>query len=418
MTDIKNIFGDFLLDLYIVILRHYLGWILKCEMRLASAVFLKGYIKAFDLFPEKNLKYYSDAAHLVKKRIFDYPVSDNDPDVENENVNALFDSVMLDEWVRATVSKYHLVDALYYSSGIFTDLHKEKSEEALLKAKKVNPSAQPIDAKAGASINKEIKRDVKILKREIKKLNTVKVDREKIKLIGCPITLKGQHLAFAASIFSSLFLISGYAYNKIFFSYFNIDVGDFFSAADYISSSVDVIVAAIISTVFGVLFFLWGLSGSLSMHLHEEQFEMERKKVDYLVPLIVVLCSVALVLTVIKTGEIPVLYLYPIILFLIFELVPRIPLWKYIHNKESVGAAIISIAIFSLHLGILIHDRIADIKSGHYSGQYVLQFKDEYKGHIGSEFISANNGYIFIWNKASASINIIPKEGVSEFRAK
>jgi hypothetical protein len=413
----KSIFWNSFLNLYLVIFRLYGRWILKCKIRLAGAVFLKTYIKAFDLFPEKTLKYYFDVANVANKKIFDYAVFDDDSDIESGDVDTLYDSAMSDKWVRGTVFNYHLVDALYYSYGISTDLFKGKSEEAICKARKIDPNARPIDTNSVATINKEIKRDIKILKSEIKKLNTDKVESEKAKLIQ-PITVRGAHLAFAASIFSALLLISGFSYNKIFFNHFDIEVGDFFSAADYVSSSVDAVVAAAISTVLGVLFFLWGFSGALSRRLHEQQFETERKGADYLVPTIVFTSSVGLVLTAVQTGEVSTLYLYPLILFLVIELVPRMPVWKYIRNKELVGAVLISAIYFSLHLGRSIHDRIADITSGDYSGPYVLQYEDEYKGHLGSEFVSANSSYVFLWNNENGVISIIPKEGVSEFRAK
>ena len=262
--------------IYLKLFRIYGKWLLKCRIKHASAIFFKAYIQTFTLFPDNKLKYNSDLASIVRSRLLELPLYKESLTLNDDQVNTLYEAVKSDQWIQKTASNYFLLEAFYYTYGISSELLKEKSDNALKKAKSYVDSALPISYDDVGPINKKIKSDIKLLKKEMRKLNSERVETEKLKIIK-PINITSSHVMFLASLFSTLFLISGFAYNKIFFGSLGLNVGDFFGVSDYIASSVDVLTATIISSVLGIAFFFWGLSSGLSEELHAEQFETERK---------------------------------------------------------------------------------------------------------------------------------------------
>jgi len=410
---IKQIAFKIYLKLYSV----YGRWLLKCRGRHISAVFFKAYIQTFSLFPDNKLKCNSDIASSVRNRLFEIPPSEDSLAVESDQVNALYDVVKSDKWAQKTLSNYFLLEAFYYSYGISSDLLKEKSDNALRKAKSYVDSALPISYDDVGPINKKIKSDIKLLKKEMRKLNSERVETEKLKIIK-PVAITSSHVMFLVSLFSTLFLISGFAYNKIFFGSLGLNVGDFFGVSDYIASSVDILTATIISSVLGIAFFFWGLSSGLSEELHAEQFETERKGENYVIPLIVVTSAIGLVAHSYRTGELLNIFLYPLVFFVAFHIFYRLPIWKYIENKAIVGAVLISVLFFTLHLGLKIKDNLRDIESGHYEGPYAVTFKKVYKKYSKHQFVAGNSNYIFLWDSDNSKIIVIPKNGIESFDTK
>lgn len=413
----KDIIKQIVWKIYLELFLMYGRRLIKCQVRHMGAVFFKAYVKTFLLFPENKLKYNSDIASSVRSRLFEMPVAEGASPVDDNQVNSLYDTIKSEEWIKKTLSNYYLLEAFYYSYGTSSDLLKEKADHALAKAKVYVDSALPISYDDVGRIKKTIKSDIKLLKKEMRKLNSERVETEKLKLIE-PVVISSSHVIFLASLFSTLFLISGFAYNKIFFSHFGINVGDFFGVSDYMASSVDILTATIISSILGVAFFFWGLSIAVSEDLHAEQFETERKGEDYVIPVIVISSAIALVVYSYQTGELHSLFLYPLIFFVALHVFFRLPIWKYIENKAAVGAILISILYFSLHLGFEIKENIEDIESGDYDSPYVIDFKKEYEKYSNHTFVSSNSNYLFLWNSDDNKIIIIPKSGVDSFVVK
>lgn len=412
-----NLFKPTTFKIYLILCRIYGQLILKCKFRHVSAVFFKAYIQTFVLFPENKLKINSAIALVVRSRIFELPKPELKEEIDENQVQSLYDLMIHEDWVRKTISKYYLIEAFYYSYALTSELLKEKSVQSYEKSKLYDSTANLIGYDDIGSMNKEIKTDLKILQKEMRKLNAEKIESEKLKIIR-PISITSTHIMFVLSLFSTLFVISGFIYNKLFFNSFGISVGDFFSISDYLASSVDVIMATVISSALGLAFYFWGLSSALSEELRAEQFETDSKKEDYVIPIIVSTSSIGLVAHSYHTGELHSLFLYVLTFFILMHVFYRLPIWKYIENRAPVGAALLSIIYFSLHLGISIKDEVQSIKSGSYKSSYKIQYKVPYPSREDNEFIASNSGYVFVWDSKREHMNIISKAEVLGFRAK
>ncbi len=378
------------------------------------AVFCKAYIQTFSLFPENKLKYNSELALSARYMLFEISRPENSFELNEEELKTLYDSLISDRWVKKTLSNYYLLQAFYYSYGTSSDLLKDQSDASMLKAKSFSDSVSPISNDDVWPIYNNIKADIKHMRREIPKLNSERIEKEKLKIIE-PVTIKSAHVMFLVSLFSTIFLISGFIYNKLFFASFDLNVGDFFRVSDYIASSVDTLAVTVISSFLGVIFFFWGLSEVLSEELRAVQFETERKGGDYILPVIIVTSTVGLVVHSYKTGGLLSIFLYPLLFFIALVVLDHLPIWKYIKNKAAVGAVLISFFIFSIQLGLKVKDNIKDIKSGEYKSPYTLTLKKEYKKYAEHPFITSNSSYVFLFDSDKGKIVVIPKSGVESF---
>lgn len=397
------------------LVRFYGRLLLKVRGQCRSAVFFTAYIKTFSLFSSNKLKRNLDIATTVTNRIFETPIGDGMPAVDDDQVNALFDSLMLYEKTRKDIANYYLLESFYLSyqrSNIF----QEYSDKAFEKAKTYLSSVQPVSKSDVSRIEKEVRFDVKELKKEIRRLNALRIETEKLKSIK-PIKITQSHFLFIASLFSTLFLIAGFIYNKILLGYFGINVGDFFSASDYISSSVDVLVSVIVSSAGAIVSFFFGRGSSWTARIHSEQFEISKDKFRH--PLIGLIFILVLVVNVIVqwylTGEFIGFAFYFLVLVGAIVILDRLPFWKYIENQSAVLAAITSVLIFALVLSSKIMEQINAIKSGKVSGQYLMTFNSGYEKYSSYTLIDSNSGYLFLWNPIAEKATIIPRSEVKRF---
>lgn len=381
-----------------------------------SAVFYKAYIHTFTLFPKNKLKLNSDIALAVNCRFFGSFQPENNVEIKEPEIQRLYEELKDITWIQEKISNYYLLNAFYYSYGSTTDLFKENVEDALKKSRHWVANTNPISYKDVQPFNKNIKQDIRLLKKEIRKLNSEKIEKEKLNIIK-PISVTSSHVMFVVSLFSTLFLLSGFIYNKILFSHFNVSVSDFFSISDYLASSVDVISAAAIATILGMASFFWGLSSALSDELQAAQLEIENKSDVYLLPFIIITSSLGLVLYSYRTGELLNFFLYPLIFLIFLYVLFRMPFWKYIENREAVSAALISILYFSIHLGFSIKDKVNDVRSENYSSPYSIEYANDYKENKNDKFIASNSNYVFLWDEIKNKVYVIPKTKIVKYYA-
>ena len=124
-----------------------------------------------------------------------------------------------------------------------------------------------------ALLYKSIKKLIKSSTKIARQLSSERLNKEKLKAIGT-VEITSSHIIFGVSLFTSLFLVSGFLYTKFLYGSFGLNVGDFFTASDYISSSVDVLIPVFLSTALGILGMLWGLNESIYNELRIEQFKI------------------------------------------------------------------------------------------------------------------------------------------------
>lgn len=414
----KEILGKFvsaiLLKLLAPLIPIYLKQIKECQTLHHLAIFLKSFIHTFSLFQDNKLKLNADLAVTVTRKLLDVPLVGVNQEIEEHQVQSLYDKMEPEDWTRKTISNYFLLKAFYLSYGSSESI-VEVADEALIKAKLYDTSAKPLRNKDIENIRKTIKLDVKNLKKNKNRLVSEKIETEKLKQLN-PISINSSHVMFVISLFSALFLVSGFVYNKLFFSSFGISVGDFFTISDYLASSVDKIIPTAIITIVSIAIGLWGLGDERYKEIHAEQFETEMKSTDYAMAVAVILASISLVVHSFQTGELHDVPLFFLLLIIILFITVRLPVWKYIENRTSVYIAFLSLLVFSMQLLPSIRNEIREIKKGGYTSAYVIQYNEKHTIYLDSKYIASNSNYVFLWNDSEHRMYVVPKSEVALFK--
>jgi len=399
----------------------YGKFIKKCRMRLLSAVFRKIYIKTFSLFDENKLNTNIELSIAVRNRLFELEDTEKSNDLNEDQVNKLLEIFENDEWTKETISNFYLLQAHFYQNGPLAEHFQEDIDELIKKAKKNFEDAKPIEnSKKAEKINKNIKREMKLFQKEIRRRNSLKIEKEKMKFIK-PIPIKYQHVVYVISLFSTLFLISGFAYNKFFFGHFNIEVGAFFGISDYVASSIDNVISAVISTTIFAGSMGWGLTNRINKIIHADQFDLkESSNRDYFMVFIILGISSLLVWHSFVFRELQVQLLSVLVLFLSFEMLLGLSLWEYVENQLSAKATVMALIIFSIILGGSMWMKIKTLENGKFISPFIVELQKEYEKYSESEIqlISGNLNYFFFWETDGERILILPKSGIKSIHSK
>lgn len=413
----KEKIRSLVISIYFKLLRLHGSWVLKCQMKHAQAIFCHAYIYTFTLFPEKKLSYNIDLSLKARQVICNLPSPADIQDLDENDVDQLISSLKEEQNVRSLLANYYRLVAYYYSYGISSDTFKEKIDNALSDAGLYKDEILPITTEETGILNKNIKKIHKNLRKQIRQLNSERLENEKLQVIE-PIEIGQSHAVFTISLFTTLFIISGFIYIKLVYGSLGIRVSDFFTAADYLSSSVDVLTPTILSTVIGLAAMLFGLSSSIDKELHEDQFEVNKDKGDYAFPLFILISTVGLVAHSFKTGEIASIFLAPLLMLIGLFAFFRLPIWKYIKNRAAVGAILLSFLYFSLHLGFTIKEDIAEIKSDGFKSPYVVIFNSPYESYSTHEYIGGNSSYAFLYSQKNRAVIAIPRSGIKAMESR
>ena len=395
--------------------------ILKSGAKQQGVILFKAYIKANSLFPESTLDENQKLASLVVSNFFNLEIDITVKEEKKEHVKCLQDELLSDENVENDIANYFLIDAFSYSymnKLVATKFYIENTNEALAKARSYKKSAEPISYKDLSCIEKKTRRKIKALKKQIKKINTKKIEEEKSKLIGT-IKITQSHILFFASVFSSLFLVGGFLYTRFLLLFLGINTSDFFDIYDYLSSSVDIIFSVFISTVAGMFFYFMGISDDLSRIISEGQLNLKTKNKTHWLKFITLSLAVVFCVQYYYHEIFEPYLLFPFFFFSLYHIIfDFIKLDKYIENKIAFGPAVISIFGFILYLAVELSDILYEVKNGNYQSQYVVSFAEGYEVYSEHKFFMANSKYAFLLNDDTQEIAVIPITGIKSMQTK
>ncbi len=383
--------------------------ILKLQTDLITIVSQNAYIQSFDLFPYQNLKSNSDLAFCVRFKLFDLP-DKHDPNVNEALLTELCDKLSKDEWVRKQICFYYLLEKLYYTFGISSEMFTEKASHAIDQAALHYDFDEQITTKNIGKYKRTIKKDKKRLQKEMEALTDKKVDEEKLKRIK-PISIQASHLTFGLSLFSSLFILGGIIYVKGFFWHFDVDVGNFFGMSDYFQSSLDNIVSVAIVTAisFGFLLYVIALDfgDQVRFDLFEEKYTW-KNSFDIPLAIFVSGSTYSLVKNSYIHGSIDIVNLTLLLFFISVYFLSKLRVFRYFKNPFIAIISSMALLVFVSQLWLKVVEDVASVKDGTFRKNYNFDLSDKYSKFEGSQFVSANSNYVFLWNSNENKIQILP----------
>ena len=421
----RNSIKDKLLNMtfpfIIFIYKFVLKIVLKLHSKQFGVIFLKTYINANLLFPNSTLDENHKLARFVARGFCDKATDITIEEVKQKRVKRLRDELLSDENIKNDIANYFLIDAFYYSFAnklIDDESYIENANKALVTAKSYNESAELISDKDLDSIKKNAKKEIKILVKKTKEINTKKVEEEKSKLIGT-IKVTIPEILIISSAISVLLVVGGFLYTTILLYFLGINTSDFFEIYDYVSSSVDVIFPVILFIIVLMFFYFKGASDDLSILILARQSNSEPKSQRYWFKVIAVLCFVAFLFQYYYNEIFLPYYLIPIAIpsfyYITFDIMK---LDKYIKNKFTFRSGVLFIFCFLMYLGLDLVNILYDVKSGTYESRYVVSVEKEYEEYSDYKFFMANSKYVFLLNDETQEMAVIPITGIKSMQTK
>ena len=398
--------------------------IIKCRNRHILGVVCKADIIAVELFPKNNLAHNSELARTTVSRILEIPYEKEVGEDYNKEIEEIHRSLISEEWTKKVIANYYRLEELFYShekgSG---ELFSQKIEDYRKKAKSYYSVSQSIFLNEVDSIDKNIKKDIKELSKNLKRLRSERIETEKHKIIE-PIDLSLFQVLTLFSLFSILSLIGAYIHNRLLLGAFNINPSDFFLLYDYISSSADVIESSFIALTIAAIVYFVGVNSSLSNIAQAQQFnivDQSSNRFSRFLIAIVIIPILGLVLQLVINQELPentLHYLYtPMFIGVLYFIFYKVP-WGYMKNPyaTSITIAILFTLLTNLIWGV--RNDIRDIRNGEYESPYIISFEDDYKQYSKHIFLLSNSNYVFLVDEESKEISVIPKSGVKAIFSK
>ena len=410
---------NFLISWYKFSHKNYNEKILSIRVDLKYVLRLNAYIKALSLFPYITPRENRVIVNIVLSDILDISDDKKNKEEKNEFAEQLRESLFSDEKIMDTFADYFLTEYFYLSvknkDRQNKDLNK-MADDALIKAKSYKNTAEPISAADVDIIKKEIKK-------KIKKLNK-SIEKEESKTRK-PIKIQSSIIFIFISVFSGVFLVGGFLHTIILLEFFDINSSDFFDISDYISSNVDIVFPILSGIFFGLFgYFIFQRDVFLKI-ITADQLDNKASFGEFWNSVLVISGVLAVgygisfyVELVHYDRFIPVLlsplaFVILISIFLIF-----LKMDKYIENRFIFRTAVILIFSFLVYIGIDISDTLYKVKNDTYKNPYNISFTAEYEEYSDHAFFLANSKYVFLLNKETKELAVIPKTGIKAIRTK
>ncbi|TBT44065.1 hypothetical protein D5E79_11700 [Vibrio parahaemolyticus] len=303
------------------------------------------FLEACKSFPDSRLIENEDLAITALEELMDID-SHNKLSVDEAKLIVLKEKYVLNGYANEDMANYYKATAYYLACFGGATINDEDIKVALTNANKFTSGAQLPTKTEFQKIKKRSQaKKIANLKKEIRASNKRRIEQEKANILH-PITITSTQFSVGLTLISTLFFISGFLYTKVFFYWFGINVGDFYTIQDYVSSSIDVISTTAISALSGLVSVAYGASHGWNNVLWDGQFERKEKKKDYILPLAVLTSLLLVALFIYETGTFPSKLLIPAVLAAVLFISNRVSIWKYIENKIPVIAVCVVIVFF------------------------------------------------------------------------
>lgn len=395
-------------------------WLIKYTNKKSNffrkVVIDKSQLIAAELFPENTVGENIDISiPAVHKIIFNKEI--NKDDEHHDNILILAGKLNENKEVANLISDYFLAQSYAYSLGKLSKAAKfttaqEYEDEYYIKAQGFNPEAEKFTDKSYKIKTKSLKKYHKKILIELKNIFDEKIAIEKEKIIE-PIVINTSDITLFFSLFSTLFVVSGYFYNHQVFQYFGVNSDSFFSISDYLSTSVSLVLTPLIWSLVSTVIYVLGANRGLGTLLSNRQLGIKPKdKPPYAIALSLITLNVFNINALI-TGQEGVDKASSMVMFLNclvvgYYFIEKIP-FHYFKNPFKVILGLVVLLGFSVNLNKLTSDKIELYQLDNYQPVYTAEFTQKEISERGLEFISINSNYIFMRNKQTLKMEIYPK---------
>lgn len=333
--------------------------------------------------------------------------------IDSDQLEELYKHIQSSRDILNLLAEFNLCIA-YIFLNYKTEEAKELAKPYLTNAKRLNEDAQPFQYKELTKRLKEVKTHQKALDDKLRKTYQNKVNEEKKNQIG-KIYIAPSDITTLISVFSTLFLISGYYYINRLLAEFNLNSDHFYSISDYISTSVSFIITPLILGGAGFLFFISGAYNNLEDKIKAKQLGIKQAESKVIPYFFIAMNIISLILMhydfYLHANN--MIYLNALVLF--FILLEKAP-FHYFKNPTKVLFYTVACVGFIFQLNLRVDSEITRIQSEDYQPKYTLSFDEKIIQSKSLEFITMNSNYLIVRNINSKQLEVYPKSVIQKFK--
>lgn len=205
-------------------------------------------------YPNKDNDYIVKLSFHVVRKYFKIPLPKSEQsflDSNNEIIDEEFTLVQNNKSLEERRVRY-----IEYLKYLFEGSVDYLPEDYPNRSEMIRPEVSLLTK---SQFESNTKKDIKDYKRKKKDfIKIIKLERERDRIEKAPkLEITSQGTAIVITLFSVLFFITGFIYNQIFLGYFGIDLSNFYSIADYLSSSASKIYYALLSVIASLILALF-----------------------------------------------------------------------------------------------------------------------------------------------------------------
>lgn len=395
-------------------------WVIKYTNKKSNffrkVIIDKAQIITNELYPENtfgdNIDISIGAVHnlVLKKEI-------NNNDKHIDEIKNVIIKLKENTEINSLIVDYFLAQSYAFSLGKISKAVKfttaqEYEQEYYSKALEFDPNAKKYNESIFKKKLKEVKKYQQVLISDLKLVLKEKVEAEKKAIID-PIELSVAHITLFASLFSSLFIVSGYYYNHQVYQYFGVNSDDFYVISDYLSTSVSLILTPLFWSLIMTVAYMFGANRGVGLLLKNKQLGIKTEsKPPYTIALFIILLNVLHIYALLiqrqglEGASSKIMLLNYVVVGLYF--LDKLP-WQYFKNPVKVLFGLVAILGFSLNIHKLTQAQIELHDTGDYKPAYIVEFSKKELSDKPFEFINLNSNYVFMKNMNTNKLEIYPK---------
>ena len=317
-------------------------------------------------------------------------------------VNVVVEQLESNKEIQMTIKTLCLIDAFVSDSTNAKGL----AQHYLKRAKEIDPHVEPLQFNDLDKIRKETRK-------ETKRLRNIIADKEAVKL-----TINPTFISTAVVLASSLFLISGYLYDRYYLGAFGIDVSKYFVLADYLSSSIEALRYAAVAAISGLVWMFLGIHHTSRMSY--AQIEYEHSIIKNQSILFVIIAVLSLLMGYVIGGD---QFYHGLLLFVIIISYFGIGEIAHKYFKEPIQAIFVMAftTIFFSYLYYSAANTVYEMRHG--SIKDLKKWEFTFSSNVQSDqdrlvLLAGNSGYFFFWDVKEKVSIIVPREGVVKIVSK
>ncbi len=412
ITSFRNLILKLILKIRVFYLKRRLNNIKTTVIKLGISLNFKLVKEYVQKYGEEYISYCLKLSNITTTKLLSDIVLDEHIEIYEREKNIIEEKIISlreSQEIKQFISDHHLIESFFYETIMNEELSKLYFEKSLKYCDDVKKLTYDSFIKKSDEINKKYK----IERKQFWKLRDEIISKKTLSQIS-KIEISSQNLTYFFGVLTTIFILTGYIYNRFFLGFFGVDVSHFFSVGDYLSTSIDKIYISGVSVLIGITFYIYGIYNNFQTDNRNELLEISPQKDPIVIPFVLmnIMLSISTVLCFYRDLPGKYTFLSLLILLVLMYLYHNLQINKYFDKPVYISIFVVSMIFFSSNIfSSIMNDQdkiyrgnISDLKKFNFTYNTGINFNDN-----SWVFLTGNSGYFFFYDKELHKSIIVPR---------